>query len=122
MRDFKEFTAKQIIKSLNHREALAPRPELSKYIARTGLGTGSSPSKIIKCFKKGAQNINNQNYKLWQSRNWIENIFSMKFLKQKLDYIHFNPVRAKLVKNAADYKYSSFRNYYMEDESILKIE
>ncbi|MDZ7798159.1 MAG: transposase [Patescibacteria group bacterium] len=122
MRDFKEFTAKQIIKSLNHREALAPRPELSKYIARTGLGTGSSPSKILKCFKKGAKNINNQNYKVWQSRNWIENIFSIKFLKQKLNYIHNNPVRAKLVKKPEDYKYSSFKNYYRDENKLIKID
>jgi len=66
---------------------------------------------MLSYFKKGAKNINNQNYKLWQAKSWIENIYSMKFLKQKLDYIHHNPVQSKLVKNSEDYKHSSFRNY-----------
>ena len=38
-------------------------------------------------------------------------IFSNKFIKQKVEYIHNNPVRAGIVENPWDYLYSSARNY-----------
>lgn len=33
--------------------------------------------------------------------------------KQKLDYIHANPVRERLVEKAIDYDYSSLRNFVL---------
>jgi len=33
------------------------------------------------------------------------------FLEQKMDYIHFNPVRAEIVANPEEYLYSSARDY-----------
>ena len=104
MRDFKKQTAKEIIKII--REGGIRNP--AKTIGRIANPTFS---EILETFTVNTQK---QTYKLWQSRNWIENIYSVKFLKQKLNYIHLNPVRAKLVKNAADYKYSSYRNYYFK--------
>jgi len=128
LRNFKEYSAKQIIRDLkNNREALAPRPELSNYLARAGLGPRSSQDifktrYLLKEFQRAAKNIRGQQYKLWQSRNWIENIYSEKFLRQKLNYIHHNPVRAGLVEKPEDYKYSSYNNYYLNDYSIIKID
>ncbi|MFT5877631.1 MAG: putative transposase, partial [Dokdonia sp.] len=40
-----------------------------------------------------------------------EHIYSNKFIEQKLNYIHQNPVRAGLVLNEEDYVYSSAINY-----------
>jgi putative transposase len=37
--------------------------------------------------------------------------YSPKFGKQKLDYIHNNPINAGLVEKAEDYIYSSARDY-----------
>jgi hypothetical protein len=48
-------------------------------------------------------------------------LYSNKFIWQKLDYIHNNPVEAGIVENAEDYLYSSARNY-TEMESVLDIE
>jgi hypothetical protein len=42
-------------------------------------------------------------------------------LRQKVDYIHFNPVRAGLVKKAEDWPYSSARNY-LGLEGLLEID
>ena len=123
LRNFKEYTAKEIIKTLKYyREALAPRPELALYLTRAGLGTCPSRREILISFYKAAKNIERQTFKLWQSRNWIENIYSEKFLAQKLNYIHNNPVRAKMVKEAKDYPYSSFQNYYQDNDSLIKID
>jgi len=46
----------------------------------------------------------------WQPGNHPEEIYSMDFFLQKLNYIHLNPVRAHLVYNAADYVYSSAKD------------
>jgi hypothetical protein len=42
-------------------------------------------------------------------------------IKQKIDYIHNNPVVSGFVTNPIDWKYSSARNY-QEDNTILDID
>lgn len=58
---------------------------------------------------------------MWQDGNRPMVLYSNKFIWQKLDYIHNNPVEAGIVENAEDYLYSSARNY-TEMESVLDIE
>ncbi len=50
-----------------------------------------------------------------------EHIFSNKFIKQKVDYIHFNPVRDKIVTLPEDYYFSSARNYGGLDNELTAI-
>lgn len=50
---------------------------------------------------------------LWPHSFYEHCIRSDKDFREKLNYFHSNPLRANLVKNPADYKYSSFRNYYL---------
>ena len=47
----------------------------------------------------------------WTHENHTEHIYSNKFIEQKLNYIHQNPVRAGIVANENDYLYSSAVNY-----------
>ena len=61
-------------------------------------------------------------YRIWQPDFYDFNICSDKKLIEKLNYIHNNPVRANLCKNPVDWLYSSFRNYYLNDNSIIKID
>lgn len=61
-------------------------------------------------------------HRVWKERARGEPIYSDRVMKQKLDYIHMNPVKRGLVKNPEDYLYSSFRNYYLNDHSIIKID
>ncbi len=42
--------------------------------------------------------------------------------KKRIDYIHKNPLISGLVQQISDYPYSSFRNYYFEDDSLIKID
>lgn len=49
-------------------------------------------------------------------------IDSEKFFWEKLNYLHENPVRKGLVKQAVHWKYSSARNYYLDDHSTIQIE
>lgn len=43
-------------------------------------------------------------------------------LKEKLDYIHMNPVRKGLIDSSRDWRYSSFRNYFLDNDSIITID
>ena len=43
-------------------------------------------------------------------------------IKQKINYIHANPVKAKLVKSARDHYWSSFRSFYSEGDELLAVD
>ena len=61
-------------------------------------------------------------FQVWQPQNWPELVESEKFFQQKLNYIHQNPVIKGYVEREEDWKYSSARNYYCNDHSILEVE
>jgi hypothetical protein len=62
----------------------------------------------------------NNEYQVWTHENHAEEIFSNKFIEQKILYIHDNPVRAGIVENQEDYLYSSARDY-ADKESVIEI-
>jgi len=66
---------------------------------------------------------NQRNYSVWQDIQ-AKNIFSDKFLNQKLEYIHNNPINKEwnLINDRADYKYSSAGFYDKEIRPIIPID
>lgn len=50
-------------------------------------------------------------HQFWTHKNHAILIESEKFLRQKMSYIHMNPVRAGFVDEPAHWMYSSQRNY-----------
>ena len=54
--------------------------------------------------------------KIWQPSFYDFNIYSEEKMQQKLDYIHYNPVRAGLCKNPEDWPWSSYRYYEFGEE------
>lgn len=93
LRDFKKYTSKKIIKEIQNNNE-------------------SRKEWMLELFSKAGENINRiQNYKVWKDGNQPKQLVSYEFTKQKLDYIHFNPVEAELVENPEDYLYSSARDY-----------
>jgi putative transposase len=48
---------------------------------------------------------------LWQRRFWEHTIRNEIDFEQHVDYVHFNPVKHKLVSRALDWPYSSFHAY-----------
>ena len=48
---------------------------------------------------------------IWQGRFWEHTIVDENDLNNHIDYIHFNPVKHGLVKDAADWPWSSFGRY-----------
>ena len=100
MRDFKRFTSGRI----------------------TRQAKVEGMSKWVEMFETAGTETNRAEYKVWQDSFWEQSIYTEKFLKQKLDYIHLNPVRAGIVEAAADYPYSSYRNYYLGDNQLIEID
>lgn len=89
VRDFKKYTSKQIIKSIQ--EASESRRDWMLNIMK----------------KSGCQNSKKQNYQLWRNDNHPVEVYSNHVIDQKVDYIHQNLVVAGIVINAEDYLYSS---------------
>jgi len=104
IRDFKKFTAHKIIQwTKSNRESRREWIDVvMKYHAK---------------FKK-----NNQTYKLWQASNHPMVMHSPKFMAQKINYIHNNPVVSEIVDRQEEYLYSSARNYLDRDDYLLEVE
>jgi len=103
LRDFKSYTSKKIIESIENE--IESRKEWMLFM-----------------FKRAAiKHKRNTAYQFWTHENHAEEIFSNTFVSQKIDYIHNNPVRAKIVQFPEEYLYSSARNYAGLD-SLLQVE
>jgi putative transposase len=63
----------------------------------------------------------NQYFKVWTNDNHPEEIYSREFLLTKLNYTHFNPVRAGLVAEPEHYLYSSASNY-INNKGLIEID
>lgn len=100
MRDYKKFTSVRLI-----RQARVEQNEL-----------------WLKKFEEFGEKKGRSQHKVWQDSYWDKNVYSPHFLRQKLNYIHRNPVRADLVKNPEDYPYSSYRNYVNGDDTLIEVD
>ncbi len=100
--DFKRFTSKAIIK------AIKENPQESRKDA------------MLKRFQKAAQKASNvKDYQFWQHDNKPIELWSNTVIKEKIDYIHQNPVEEGLVFRPEDYLYSSAVDYAGE-KGLLK--
>lgn len=100
IRDFKKFTSKKIT------QTIITEPE-------------SRREWMLDYFEKACEHLKrNQQYKVWQDGYHAELIYSNTFIKQKVDYIHNNPVKDKTVSLPEDYYFSSARNYAGLDNDL----
>ncbi len=96
IRDFKSYTAKQIIQFLRDQGSKESRKEwLLSHFQNDAILEGK-----------------NRNYKVWQKGNHPIELFTPKVIRQKLDYIHHNPVNGNIVNLPEHYLYSSASNYH----------
>ncbi len=51
-------------------------------------------------------------YQIWKREPLSVELISVDLFKQKLEYLHYNPVKAGLCENPEDYYYSSARFYH----------
>ncbi|MES2680896.1 MAG: transposase [Bacteroidota bacterium] len=103
MRDLKKFTSKKIIQKI--REETESRREW-----------------LLELFSRSCEHLKrNQDFKVWQDGYHAEALISNKFIYQKLNYIHDNPVKDGIVEKPEDYLYSSARNY-ADLDSVLRVD
>ncbi len=106
IRDFKKFTSKEILHQIES------DPE-------------SRREWMLSIFASAAYNstkhkkYNPDNYRDWQTGSHTIELYSEKFVWDKINYIHQNPVKDNFVVKMEDWVYSSATNY-LEMESVLK--
>jgi len=103
IRDFKKFTSREIIRLMAEIKESRREWMLRRFSFRAAINP-----KI-------------KNYQVWQPGSHAVELMSNKFMQQKLDYIHENPVRALVVSEPEHYWFSSARNY-AGLESFLNVE
>jgi REP element-mobilizing transposase RayT len=59
---------------------------------------------------------------VWREGYHPEAIFTQKFFRQKLDYLHDNPVRKGFVDTPEHWLYSSARQYVNGDVGMMEID
>jgi REP element-mobilizing transposase RayT len=100
IRDFKKFSAKKIVNQIIN------KPE-------------SRREWMLNEFSKAAnESTKHKSFKFWQTGNHAIELFNEKFIWDKINYIHNNPVEEGYVSNDFEWIYSSANNYH-EKESIL---
>ena len=74
---------------------------------------------MLEYFQKSCEHLKQeQQFKLWQNGYHPEIVESNWFIKQKVNYIHNNPVKDKIVTLPEDYYFSSARNYAGLDNEL----
>lgn len=97
MRDSKKYSAWDILEELEKNKS----PLLMNFLSTSAL---------------------KQRRQLWMHRFDDKVIRNAKMLWPTIKYIHNNPVEAGMVNKPEEYKYSSARNYILDDQSVLYIE
>lgn len=116
----------------NHFHLIASAPELSntmaslkKFIAREIIVLLKQDNKEwllsqFAFYKK--KHKTESDYQVWQESIHPQWILNNEMLIQKIEYIHYNPVRRGLVDAPEHWRYSSYRNYHLNDHSLIQID
>ena len=103
IRDFKKYTSYQITNSIQN-----SNDESRKHW-------------MLKIFMEhGQKNSNNEVFQFWQRSNKPIELISPKWINQKINYIHQNPVKAGIVEEGHHYINSSASSY-INQNSILDV-
>ncbi len=104
IRDLKKFTSKQLIKAIQ---------ENTKE---------SRKEWMLNIFSfAGKNNNNNKDFQFWRQDYHPIELNTNIIIKQRLDYLHENPVRSGLVWEPQQYKYSSAIDYYTNQHGLLPV-
>ncbi len=60
-------------------------------------------------------------HQVWQEGMHPQLIKDQAMFNQKVEYIHYNPIKRGLVDESIHWRYSSARNYILNDHSIIQI-
>ena len=101
MRDIKKYTARQIYRQFQ----------------------AEGYNKVLEMLKREGEKLK-QEYKIWEDDYDARDVFSVKFLQQKMDYIHHNPCQPhwKLVDKPEQYLWSTAGLYFEGKPCIIPID
>ncbi len=94
VRDLKRHTSKSILKTIKENNQESRREWLLWMFERAG-----------------KKNSNNKNYQFWQQHNQPIELLNNEMIDQRLAYLHYNPVDARIVDKPEHYLYSSAIDY-----------
>ena len=105
----------------NHLHFVAQAPRLDKCVTNFKSFTAARLIDLLEAhkaerlltrlrFAKQAHKRNRQ-YQFWQEGSHAEQVISESVMRQKLEYIHYNPVKRGYVDRPEHWRYSSARNY-----------
>lgn len=102
LRDFKKYTSKTILKAIQNNPS------------------ESRKDWMMPIFRNhGSLNSRNKEFQFWRQDNCPKELYSGLFISQKMNYIHYNPVKAGLVERPEHYLYSSARDYVLRQKTGL---
>ena len=99
IRDFKRYTSTQL----------------------TNLLVEDNEKLLIYIFRKAGKRQKTK-IKIWQDDYHPLAITSEKWFKEKMEYMHYNPVRKGFVVNPEDWKYSSARNWILDKHEVISLD
>jgi REP element-mobilizing transposase RayT len=92
--DFKRFTSRKIVQTIKDSS------------------DESQKDWLLKQFHEAAQQTSNvKHHQFWRHDNHPIELWSNGVIAEKINYIHNNPVKAGIVENPEDYKWSSAKDY-----------
>src|SRR5262245_34418740 len=77
---------------------------------------------IVRTTRRFSFPENEDGHQVWQESFKAVPLWSGWMINQKINYTHANPVKAKLVKTAKDYYWSSFRSFYGQGDEPLAVD
>ena len=81
-----------------------------------------SAKRIVEVSRQPFPKIAEDGYQVWQESFKDMPLWSGWMIWQKINYIHANPVKARLVSSAKDYPWSSFASFYSSSEEPLAVD
>lgn len=115
----------------NHIHLIAKSPNLSKTVQSLKSFTAKKILDYLKSKKHQSiletlywgktEHKSSQEFQVWQDGFHPVEIQSREMMNQKLDYIHYNPVKRGYVRRAEDWRYSSMGSYCGYQDELIKI-
>jgi putative transposase len=79
--------------------------------------------RVLDFFAAAVRPAQKQRYAVWEAEYQAKNVFSPEFLRQKLDYVHHNPVQPhwRLAASPQAYPWSSARFYLTGERPLIPL-
>lgn len=104
VRDIKKFTSKKIITAISENRSESRKEWMLNLFGYAG-----------------RSNANNKDFQFWKQEYHPVELNTNEKTRQRVDYLHENPVKAGLVWDPWHYKYSSAIDYYTNEQGLLEI-